>query len=310
MPEFSDFYFTSSTGKNRIRARMCTPDAAPKAVIQIVHGIAEHVERYDDFMIFLASNGYLVVANDHLGHGKSIAAPEEQGFFAEENGWDYVVADVDKVHDYMTVQNPDLPYVFFGHSMGSFVTRTYIIKHPDKYDAVIISGTGMQAPAMVFGGLTMAKLAVKMYGPRKLGVKLNDIAFGSYNKCFEPRRTDYDWISSLPESVDKYANDPLCGFIPTVGLFRDMMTGVQFIGDKKNIALMNKDHPVYFMSGDKDPVGENGAGVERAYKAFCDAGIKDVYLKLYKDGRHEMLNEVNKDQVYADILAWIRQKVC
>ena len=309
MSVFEDFTFESSTGRNTIHALKCLPEGAPKAIVQIAHGIAEHIDRYRDFMAFLADNGYLAVGNDHLGHGKTIADPKEQGFFAEKDGWDYVVKDMEKLHDIMAAQYPGVPYVFFGHSMGSFLTRTFLIKHSDKYDAAIISGTGHQAKPMVIGGYAMASLAVKKEGPRAVGYKLNDIAFGSYNKGFENPRTIYDWLSRDPAVVDKYAADPLCGFVATVSLFRDMMGGVKFITDQKNINTMNKDKPIYFMSGDSDPVGENGKGVKKAYQAFCKAGLKDVTMRLYPGGRHEMLNETNKEIVYQDILNWLREKV-
>ena len=309
MPAFEDFTFPSSTGHNTVRALKCLPDAEPKAVVQIAHGIAEHIDRYRPFMAFLAENGYVAVGNDHLGHGKTIQDPSEQGFFAETDGWEHVVSDMDKLHDLMRKDYPSIPYVFFGHSMGSFLTRTYLIKHPDKYDAAIISGTGHQARAMVLGGCAAANFFVKREGARTVGTKLNDIAFGSYNKGYENPRTIYDWLSRDPAVPDAYAADPLCGFIATNGLFRDMMGGIKFITDQKNINLMNKEKPIYFMSGDADSVGENGKGVTKAYKAFCKAGLRDVYMRLYPGGRHEMLNETNKDVVYQDILNWLREKV-
>lgn len=309
MPSFQDFYFDSSTLNNRIHAKKCLPDGAPKAVVQIAHGIAEHVERYAEFMELLASNGYAVAANDHLGHGKSIGSPDERGFFAPYNGWEYVVSDMDKLHDIMRADYPDIPYVFFGHSMGSFLTRTYLIKHPDKYDAAIISGTGHQSKALVIGGYTMASAAVMLQGSKQPGDRLNDIAFGAYNKGFEPSRTPFDWLSRDEAMVDKYVADPLCGFVATNGLFRDMMGGIKFITNQKNINNMSKKQPIYFMSGACDPVGENGEGVNRAYTAFCNAGLKDVFLRLYPDGRHEMLNELNRADVYRDILSWLEEKV-
>ena len=310
MPVFEDFTYPSSTGRNTIHALRCLPEGKPRAVVQIAHGIAEHIDRYRPFMAFLAENGYVAVGNDHLGHGKTISIPEEQGFFAEENGWNYVVADMDNLRDMMKNKYPDIPYVFFGHSMGSFLTRTYLIKHPDKYDAAILSGTGHQGWAMVLGGCAAANLFTLIQGAHAVGTRLNDIAFGSYNKGYENPRTIYDWLSRDPAVADAYAADPLCGFIATNGLFRDMMGGVKFITDQDNIKQMNKDKPVYFMSGDADPVGENGAGVTRAYKAFCDAGLRDVMIRLYPGGRHEMLNETNKEQVYQDILNWLKEKVC
>ena len=309
MPSFQDFYFQSSTGRTSIHALKCVPDGKPRAVVQIAHGIAEHIDRYRPFMEFLADNGFVAAGNDHLGHGKSIRVPEEQGFFAEKDGWWRVVDDMDKLHDIMSKEYPELPYVLFGHSMGSFLTRTYLIKHPDKYDGVILSGTGHQSPALVLGGNAAASVMAKLNGAMGDGTKLDSLAFGSYLSKIENPRTKFDWLSRYAEQVDKYIADPLCGFVGKIGLYRDMMQGIKFITDKKNIAQMNKEKPVNFMSGDGDPVGDYGKGVERAYKAFCDAGLHDVFMRLYPGGRHEMLNETNKEQVYQDILSWLNEKI-
>ena len=309
MPSFQDFYFQSSTGRTSIHALKCVPDGKPRAVVQIAHGIAEHIDRYRPFMEFLADNGFVAAGNDHLGHGKSIRVPEEQGFFAEKDGWWRVVDDMDKLHDIMSKEYPELPYVLFGHSMGSFLTRTYLIKHPDKYDGVILSGTGHQSPALVLGGNAAASVMAKLNGAMGDGTKLDSLAFGSYLSKIENPRTKFDWLSRDAEQVDKYIADPLCGFVGKIGLYRDMMQGIKFITDKKNIAQMNKEKPVYFMSGDGDPVGDYGKGVERANKAFCDAGLHDVFMRLYPGGRHEMLNETNKEQVYQDILSWLNEKI-
>ena len=309
MPSFQDFYFQSSTGRTSIHALKCVPDGKPRAVVQIAHGIAEHIDRYRPFMEFLADNGFVAAGNDHLGHGKSIRVPEEQGFFAEKDGWWRVVDDMDKLHDIMSNEYPELPYVLFGHSMGSFLTRTYLIKHPDKYDGVILSGTGHQSPALVLGGNAAASVMAKLNGAMGDGAKLDSLAFGTYLNKIENPRTKFDWLSRDTEQVDKYIADPLCGFVGKIGLYRDMMQGIKFITDKKNIAQMNKEKPVYFMSGDGDPVGDYGKGVERAYKAFCDAGLHDVFMRLYPGGRHEMLNETNKEQVYQDILSWLNEKI-
>ena len=309
MPSFQDFYFQSSTGRTSIHALKCVPDSKPRAVVQIAHGIAEHIDRYRPFMEFLADNGFVAAGNDHLGHGKSIRVPEEQGFFAEKDGWWRVVDDMDKLHDIMSKEYPELPYVLFGHSMGSFLTRTYLIKHPDKYDGVILSGTGHQSPALVLGGNAAASVMAKLNGAMGDGAKLDSLALGSYLNKIENPRTKFDWLSRDTEQVDKYIADPLCGFVGKIGLYRDMMQGIKFITDKKNIAQMNKEKPVYFMSGNGDPVGDYGKGVERAYNAFCDAGLHDVFMRLYPGGRHEMLNETNKEQVYQDILNWLNEKI-
>ena len=309
MPSFQDFYFQSSTGRTSIHALKCVPDSKPRAVVQIAHGIAEHIDRYRPFMEFLADKGFVVAGNDHLGHGKSIRVPEEQGFFAEKDGWWRVVDDMYKLHDIMSNEYPEIPYVLFGHSMGSFLTRTYLIKHPDKYDGVILSGTGHQSPVLVLGGNAAASVMAKLNGAMGDGAKLDSLAFGTYLNKIENPRTKFDWLSRDTEQVDKYIADPLCGFVGKIGLYRDMMQGIKFITDKKNIAQMNKEKPVYFMSGDGDPVGDYGKGVERAYKAFCDAGLHDVFMRLYPGGRHEMLNETNKEQVYQDILSWLNEKI-
>ncbi|MBR0354265.1 MAG: lysophospholipase [Oscillospiraceae bacterium] len=309
MPSFREFNFASTTGSNKLYAVMAIPDGEVRGVVQIAHGVAEYIDRYRPFMEFLAQNGFVAVGNDHLGHGRSITVPEEQGFFAEKNGWQYVLDDMAKLHKMTAEQYPGLPYIFFGHSMGSFLTRHYVILHPDEPTLTIICGTGHQLPAMVAGGNTMAKLGVALCGPRKIGKLLNKVAFGSYCKDIPNPRTDSDWLNRDPAQVDKYISDPLCGFVPTVSLFRDMMGGVKFITDPKHIALMNKKTPVLFIAGGEDPVGERGEGVKRAAQAFKDAGIQDVSLKLYPGARHEILLETNREEVFGDVVAWINEKL-
>ena len=308
MKSFKEFHYMSSTGVNEIRAIICKPDIPPKAVIQIAHGIADHIDRYRDFRSYLADNGFVAVGNDHLGHGHTIRHPIEQGFFAYNDGWHHAVNDMHKLYEIMQEEYAGIPYIFFGHSMGSFLTRTYLIDHPDDYHAAILSGTGHMQAALVSSGYALATGIAKAKGLRYKSRLIDKIAFGTYNKCFEPVQTKFDWISSDAQQVAKYISDPFCGFIATASLFSDMMGGIAYITDQNRINAMNKTKPVFFLSGDMDPVGENGKGVERAYKAFCDAGIKDTYMKLYTGGRHEMLNEVNREEVYNDIVSWINSK--
>ncbi len=308
MSVFSDFTFPSSTGKNTIHVRRCDPDGEARGIVQIAHGIAEHIGRYDDFMEFLADNGFVAVGNDHLGHGKSALDPGERGFFCEEDGWNRAVDDMNILHDIMREEYPGLPYVFFGHSMGSFLTRTYMIRYADAPGLAILCGTGHQPKPAVSSGLAVAEVSVRTAGARKPGKALNDIAFGSYNKRTD-NRTPVDWISSIPEEVDKYIADPDCGFIATNGLFRDMMSGIKFITDPANIALMNKELPVLFVSGWEDPVGEYGKGVKRAFTEFCRAGMKNVHIKLYPGARHELLHDICREETLNDILAWIDKNI-
>ena len=309
MPEIRDFYFPSTNGKNKILARICTPDKPPKAVVQIAHGIAEHISRYDPFMFFLAENGYVAVGNDHLGHGLSAENEDGLGIFYTQNGWTYAVDDMKALRDQVRQEFHDIPYIFFGHSMGSFLTRTYLIRYPDQYDAAILSGTGQQSPALINAGFFAANLLTLLRGPGADGKLLNDMAFGSYCKKIDNPRTPFDWLSTNEENVDRYIADPLCGFVAKCSMYRDMMGGLKFLTKQSNIDKMNKDAPIYFMSGAEDPVGDYGAGVEKAYRAFCDAGLHDVTMKLYPGGRHEMLNETNREEVMQDILAWLDQRV-
>ena len=309
MPVFDEYRFLSSTGVNHIRVKTCVPDGTVRGVVQIAHGIAEHADRYEDLMRHLAENGFVSAADDHLGHGGTIEREEDKGFFADKDGWWRVVDDLKTIHDTLKEKYPNVPFVFFGHSMGSFLARTYLIRYPDDCDAAIISGTAQQSPLMVAGGLLMAKLMVKKLGVRGDGQTLNDMAFGSYNKKIAEPKTDFDWLSRDEKNVQAYIDDPLCGFVAKCSLYRDMMEGIKFVSSRENAALMNKAIPIYFMSGAADPVGDYGKGVERAYKMFCDVGMRDVTMRLYPEGRHEMLKEINREDVCRDIINWINEKV-
>lgn len=308
MSKFSDYTFLSNNGKTNIHVRRCTPDGAINGIVQIAHGIAEHVERYDAFAAYLADNGYLVVGNDHLGHGHSVGSEEDLGFFAEAGGWELAVGDMRKLFELTHAEHPELPYFFFGHSMGSFLTRTYIIKYRSGLSGVVICGTGQQPAPIVAGGKMLGKMECRRHGVRYRSEKLNKLAFGNYNDCFEVRRTVCDWLSRDNAAVDKYIEDPLCGFVPSAGLFVDMMSGIQFISSLKNVRRMNPELPVFFISGDMDPVGENGKGVIRVYNNFLKAGMTDVTMKLYHECRHEILNELNKDEIMKDVLDWLNSK--
>ena len=191
--------------------------------------------------------------------------------------------------------------------MGSFLVRTYLIRYPSTVDAAIIMGTGQQSAPVVAGGILAAKLLGKKEGFDRFNAAVDRLAFGAYNKPFAPTRTKYDWLSVNPANVDSYIADPLCGGDATVGLFLDMLGGIGFICKRANVRKMCMDTPVLFLSGAMDPVGALGVGVSKAYRSFVDAGVKDVTLKLYPKLRHEILNETEYEQVYADILAWVEQ---
>ena len=309
MSTFREFTFTSVNGTTPIHVRRFDPEGAPRGVVQIAHGVAEYANRYDPFLRFLADNGFVAVAHDHLGHGKSVTDDSELGWFAEKGGWDLVVSDVKKLHDMLQEEFPDLPFVLFGHSMGSFVARTYLIRYPEDLNAAVICGTGQQSAALVGGGKLMANLVCTFKGTKHRSKFLNGLAFGSYNKAFEPLRTQVDWLSRDTAVVDAYDADPLCGFMATAGLFRDMMGGISFIGKPANVAKVRKDLPVFLIAGAMDPVGEQGKGPQRALELYRQVGLADATLKLYPDCRHELLNELNKEEVMADILAFLNEKL-
>ena len=308
MPILNEFSFSSCDCKSTIYVREWLPDISPIGIVQICHGVAEHIDRYDKFAQYLASFGFVVAGNDHLGHGKSVSDPKNKGFFGEHGGWELVVGDMRKLYERLKEQYFSLPVFILGHSMGSFLTRTYIIRYHDGPDGVILSGTGQQSGLLLGTGLTVANGIIKRHGSNYRSQFLNDLSFSGYNSHCKPPRTDFDWLTRDPAIVDEYVADPDCGFVTSADLTRDMMMGIKYIGSPKNLERMNKNLPVFFVSGDDDPVGEYGKGVLRAYNGFLKAGLSDVTLKLYHGSRHEILNELNKDEVYTDILSWLQAK--
>ena len=306
----NNYTFKSADGETPIHVREWVPDCDINGVVQIAHGINEYIGRYDGLARFLASKGFVVVGNDHLGHGESVRGPEYVGFFAMDEGWYKVVADMETLRQLTAAKWPDVPYFLYGHSMGSFLTRTYMIRYPGaKLAGVILSGTGQPPAPMVAAGRFLCDGDMLKNGPMHRSHTISGVAFGSYNKEFEPKRTKYDWLTRDEAGVDAYAKDPMCTFTPTTSMYRDMMFGLSVIGRQRNLAKMNKDLPVFFLSGDKDPVGGNGVQVAKVYSMFIRAGMKDVFYKFYKDGRHEMHNEQNKEEVYNDILNWLFKKI-
>jgi len=305
MAELQEFTFRSSNGKTDIYVREWIPAETPRAVVQLVHGISEHIIRYDDFARFLAENGFVAVGNDHLGHGKTAMADSRFGFFDKHDGWTLATADVRELRRLEGEKYPGVPYFLFGHSMGSFLTRTFLCRYAGEVDGAILSGTGQEAPALVGAGKLVASVIARFRGPEYASEFVNSMALGAYNKQFAPSRTPVDWLSRDEAVVDAYVADPLCGFTPSVGLYRDMFTGLQYIASEKALSQMNPDTPVFLLSGDHDPVGSNGAGVRKVYDFFRKHGTRDLSIKLYEGGRHEMLNEICRREVYGDILSWL-----
>lgn len=304
----NEFTFKSSDLITDIHVHEWIPDCDFNGVVQIAHGVNEYIERYSDFARYLASKGFIVVGNDHLGHGQSVFSKDELGFFAYNNGWEKVVMDIETLHKISEKKYPDIPYFILGHSMGSFLLRTYLIQYPDSgiYGA-IISGTGQPSKSLTTAGKLLAETVMHREGKKYRSKVVNNSAFGSYNKKFKPIRTDFDWLSRDEKVVDAYIENPLCGahILPTVSLFSDMTGGIAFIQNKDNMQKMNKDLYTLFISGSMDPVGDYGLGVIKAYSSFRNTGLMNTSYKLYTNARHEVLNETNKAEVYSDILNWI-----
>lgn len=303
----TEFCYPSIDGIHQCHACQWLPEGKPKAVVQIVHGVADHVVRYDSFACFLAEHGFLVVGEDHLGHGKTARAGE-LGYFGPKDGWRMVSADIHALRERTGKEWPGLPYFLLGHSMGSFLTRTYLIDWPGTVDGALLSGTGQEPAFKVAMCKAVCSLLCKLKGPDGHSDFVYNLSLGIYNKPFDGRTTA-DWICSDEAAVDAYLKDPLCTFQPTVGLFRDLMTGLQYIADPNNLRKMDPATPVHFFAGGQDPVGQNGEGVKRVYGFFKDAGCTDVTMKLYPGGRHEILNETNKTEVWDDVLAWLEQRL-
>lgn len=310
MENTSTFRFPSHDGAHQIFARQWMPTSGQqKAVVQIVHGISEYIDRYTSIARFLAYHGYLVVGCDHLGHGRTALGPEEYGFFTETDGWHTVSADVRCLRVLMGEKYPDLPYFMLGHSMGSFLARTYLIDWPGTLTGCVLSGTGQESSALIVTGRSIANMVCKTSGPRTHSKLIEKLAFGSYNKQFAPARTRADWISRDEDVVNTYVADPLCSFMPSAGMFRDMMVGLQYIANADHLKKMDPATPVYLFSGDRDPVGKNGAAVQKVAGFFQRAQCNDVTVRLYPNGRHEMLNEINREEVFADLLEWLESKL-
>ncbi len=299
----TDFYFDSK-GKGKIHACRWTPEGEPRAVLQIVHGIAEFVERYDTFANYLTGLGYVVVAEDHMGHGKSIEGGSTQGYF--HGGWFTAVEDTCELMRMTMEAYPDVPYVLFGHSMGSFMARTILAKYPDSgISAAIICGTGWQPRAAIPALLKVVESICRKTGEDKPNEKLQGMVFGSYNKKVEHPRTAYDWLSRDAKIVDAYIAHPLCGFTASCGLLRDMMQGIYYVERPENLRNMRKDLPVFFIAGGDDPVGPYGKGVEKCVEEFRKAGMENVAVRIYPLCRHEILNEINKEEVFEDVAQWL-----
>lgn len=305
-----EFYFESRDGESRIHAVRYIPEGMDvKGVIQVIHGMAEYFERYEDFAEYMTARGFVVTGDDHLGHGKSVAEGGAYGYFCEQDPATVVVRDVHRLKKMTQETYKGVPYIIMGHSMGSFIARNYICKYGTGIDAAIIMGTGMQSKFLMGISKFVAGSQKLFFGSKHASKFINGIAFGSYNKKIKDCRTEFDWLSANPENVDKYIADPLCGRIFTVNGFQTLFELISRLLDNKNLEKVPKDLPIYMVAGEDDPVGNYGEGVKAAKDSLEKVGVKDITLKLYPGLRHEILNEMEKETVKEDIYNWIQQKL-
>ena len=278
--------------------------ARPRGVIVISHGMAEHASRYARFAASAVEEGYAVLAGDHRGHGAT-AAPGGFGFVAEQDGWDTVVADMSTVMDAARRAWPDVPVFLMGHSWGSFLARDLAARRGGDLAGLILLGTGSGVGALTRPATAICAGESRLRGPRHPSRLLNALAFGPYQRHFAPNRTEADWISRDAKEVDRYVADPWCGFVCTSSFFRALVAGQGAVNTASHAAAVPADLPMLLASGDRDPVGAMGRGVQRAATLYRRAGVREVSVLLYPGGRHELLNETNRDQVTGDILTWI-----
>ena len=299
--EPENFRIPSSRGDEELNCYRWMPDGHPMAALQVVHGMTEHILRYSDFASYLSSRGFAVYGHDHLGHG---GTSEEKGFIAEEHGDDRLVEDMHLVNARMSGDLPGIPHFVMGHSMGSFVTRRFLTLHGGDVDAAVVMGTGQQAGYQVSLALTVAKLLCKAKGNHGRSAMLNNLVFGNYDKKFDSPDLPNRWLCANPESLKAYDADPDCGFRFTNAAYRDLFTMIRRIEREEGFDSIPKDLPVLFVSGQDDPVGDFGKGVEKAKAALEGRGLKPEMI-LYPGMRHEVLNETDHEKVYSDMLGWL-----
>lgn len=309
MTNKNEFFIQSTNGINKLHVIEWIPEGEIKAILQLSHGMVEYIDRYDKFAKYLNERGILVVGGDHLGHGLTAANDDELGYFPAEDGSKTVVNDLYEITKYTKNKYKDIPYYILGHSMGSFMVRRYIMTYGSEVDGTVIMGTGGQPKFLVSIARMLVSVLTTIKGSQHRSKLVNKLSFGTYNKKFKPVRTEYDWLTRDEDIVDEYKSSKYCTFLFTLNGYKTLFNTINFINKKSNMENIPKNMPILFVSGDKDPVGGNGAGVKKVFNIYKKLGIKDIKIKLYKDARHEILNEINNDEVFEDIYNWLKGNI-
>ncbi|MFK4423289.1 alpha/beta hydrolase [Bacillus mycoides] len=300
--------FVTALDGSEIYLRKWLPEGDPRGIIQIAHGMTEHAGVYTDFIAALLEAGYGVYAHDHKGHGKTVKREEDYGHFKPNVGWNEAVSDVIFVSETIRKEQT-CPLFLLGHSMGSFLSRRAVQLKGELYDGFLISGTGGDPGLLGSIGHKVATIEMKLRGKKTKSPMLNFLSFGNFNSHFKPNRTKFDWLSSDNNQVDKYIADPLCGFICTTSFYRELFSGVLEVNKLEEFKKTPKNLPIHIFSGDRDPVGDMGKGVKEVYENYKKCGVKDVTLRLYENGRHEMFHEVNREDVFQDLISWLDEHI-
>ena len=279
------------------------------ALFSSVHGMSEHVVRYAHFAKFLVESGFVVCANDHVGHGESVSDAQDLGHMPARDGAEVLVRDVHALRGIMQARfGSEVPYVMFGHSMGSFITRKYISEHGEGLAAAVLCGTGQQAAALSMAGNALANALARLHGERYKSGLLHSMADGAYSKAVKNPRTDFDWLSTDPAQVDAYINDSECGQMFTVGGYATLTALTGEVVRAESASKVPKVLPLLFIAGGEDPVGDCGRGVRKAAEEYRNAGVQSVETKIYAGMRHEILNEPGRARVMADVEAWLAKQ--
>ncbi len=307
MTSFSKSRLESSTGAS-LAIYSWPSNNPPKGIVHINHGMSEHCARYDRFASSLNDAGYHVIAHDHRGHGETNAPDTHQGLFAKTDGWHKVLADVAAVNSHAKEIWPDLPVVYFGHSMGSIIGLNYCIRHSDTIDAAALWNSGVDGGPLLSIYSFLLGIERMFKGSDVPSGIARKLTFETWNKEFKPNRTESDWLSRDEAEVDKYIADPLCGFDACNGLWRDLLEGIRISGNDAELGKIRNDLPMHLQAGGKDPCSDKGKAVERVYNRLKQTGVKDVSYVLHDENRHESLNELNRDRVTTDFIAWLDER--
>lgn len=303
-----EFFYISCDKKTKIHAVEWKPQGKVKAVLQICHGMAEYIERYAQFAEWLSQQGYYVVGNDHLGHGGSIHAEEDCGYFHKEKGNEYVIGDIRKLFLITRKQYHDVPYFMMGHSMGSFLLRQYLQTYGAGLSGAIIMGTGYNPQWMLYSGMVVCKILAFFKEERYRSRFVDKMVTGRLNKRFEPGETGKEWLSVNRDNVRRYTSDSKCGFVFTLNAYYHMFRGMKEL-TVKNMKEIPPELPVFFVSGKEDAVGDFGRGVRKVFAQYKKVGMKNLSIRLYSGLRHEILNETGRIEVFEDLRNWMEKNI-